>query len=73
MKKLAVLLGMCICLLCSCNSKQTITGQVVAASSDTDTTYAHLIILTHEGKEIGIKIDSKTHVIPMVDGTVFLF
>lgn len=67
-KRLIVLFVLCICLLCACNSEQTITGQVITASSGTDTESAQFVILTNEGKEIGIVMDTETFVATWLDG-----
>lgn len=67
-KRLIVLLILCICLLCACNSKKTIIGQVITASSGTDSESTPFVILTNEGKEIGIVMDTETFVMTLIDG-----
>lgn len=67
MKKLFALLVLCICLLSSCNGKQTINGQVISALSGSDTETVQLVIRDNSGKEIGIVMDAETFVIPLID------
>lgn len=67
MKKLISLLLLCICLLNSCNGKQTIDGRVISALSGANTESVQLIIRENPGKEIGIVMDDETYVIPLID------
>lgn len=67
-KRLIVLLVLCIFFLCACNSEQTIDGQVIETSFNPDTKSTQFVILTNEGKEIGIVMDTETSVMTWVDG-----
>lgn len=70
-KQLIVLLILCICLLCACNSsnsKKRIIGHVITASSGTDSESTPFVIVTNEGKEIAIVMDTKTFVMTLIDG-----
>lgn len=61
-KYFIMLLFVGMCLLCGCNSKKSLTGQVVEVITGTDSTYPQYVILTEEGKEIGIIMDDQTQV-----------
>lgn len=66
--RLIVLLMLCICLLTACDSKQNITGQVLAALPGTETETTQFVILTNEGKEISILMDNETSVMSWQEG-----
>lgn len=61
-KYFIMLLFVGMCLLCGCSIKKSLTGQVVEAIAGTDSTYPQYVILTEEGKEIGIIMDEQTRV-----------
>ena len=65
-KQFIILLMLCISLLCACSSEKIITGQVIAVSSETDESTQY-VILTKEGKEIGIKMNAETFVSTWID------
>lgn len=70
MKKLYViiLISLCACLLSACNSRQTISGQIISASSTSDSDTIHLVVRAVKGKDKGIIMDEETIVIPLIEG-----
>jgi hypothetical protein len=68
MKRIFIfLLLVCICLLCGCNSKKSITGQVVEAFHGTGSNDTQFVLHTEENEEIGIMLDEGTQVWSFVD------
>lgn len=61
-KKFIMLLVVGICLLCGCNNKKSITGQVVEAFTGTDSNNTQFVIRTEDNEEIGIMMNEQTHV-----------
>ena len=62
-KYFIMLLFVGMCLLCGCSIKKSLTGQVVEVFTRTDSIYPQYVILTEEGKEIGIIMDDQTRVL----------
>lgn len=66
-RKFIFLLFICMFLLCGCNSKKSITGQVVEVFHGTGSNDTQFVLHTKENEEIGIMLDDETQVWCFID------